>query len=269
VNAVNEQPRAGGSATGGKTRQRRIVLFGDSHSHAIKRAIQKRIGKGQASPLSAYRLRKQKNGSHIGDTSFEDFLEMIAGLTEDDVVLSMIGGNQHAVFSTIQHPRPFDFFTPENPASADVDVEIVPYRALADLFTRGIQKGDGGSLDAIRKATVARVVHIIPPPPKADNAFIEKYHETLFANEGIASRGVSPAALRLKFWQLQTRVLKRLCKRLQIEVLMPPGRVLEKGFLRPEFYAQDATHANWRYGERLLRIIETRYGNPGPGPTDA
>lgn len=263
-----KQPRAG-SATGAKSKQPRILLFGDSHSHAIQRAIQKRIGKGQSSPVSAFRLRKEKNGSHIGDTSFQDFLEMIAGLGEEDVVLSMIGGNQHAVYSTIQHPRPFDFFTPENPASAEPDVDIVPYRALADLFTRGIQKGDGTSLEAIRNATVARVVHIIPPPPKADNDFIEKYHEGLFANEGIASRGVSPAALRLKFWQLQTRVLKRLCAKLGVEVLMPPGRVVEKGFLRPEFYAQDATHANWRYGERLLRIIETRYGKPGPERTDA
>jgi hypothetical protein len=265
VNVTTKKSSKAGSAKGSRSKQPRILVFGDSHSHAIQRAIHKRIGKGQSSPVSAYRLRKEKNGSHIGDTSFEAFLEMIADLGEQDVVVSTIGGNQHAVFSTIQHPRPFDFFTPESPASADTGLEIVPYRALSELFTRGIQKGDGKSLEAIRNATAARVVHIIPPPPKADGEFIQKYHETLFANEGIASRGVSPAALRLKFWQLQTRVLKRLCKKLGIDVLMPPGRVLESGFLRPEFYAQDATHANWRYGERLLRIIETRYGNPGAG----
>jgi hypothetical protein len=38
---------------------------------------------------------------------------------------------------------------------------------------------------------------------------------------------------------------------------MPPRRAVnEAGFLRPEFYASDATHGNWLYGERILRQLE-------------
>jgi hypothetical protein len=244
-----------------KSKRPRILLFGDSHSHAVQRAIEKRKGKDTPAPVAAYRLLKEKNGRSIGDMTFEDFLEMTRKLGPEDIVLSMIGGNQHAVFSTVQHPQPFDFFAPgQVPPSPELSAKIVPYRALEHAFANGLQRGDGKSLEALRKATVARVVHIISPPPKQDNAHIQQYHETHFANDGLASRGVSPPALRLKFWTLQTRVLESICCALGIEVMMPPtGAVDEQGFLRREYYAQDATHANWRYGERVLREVERRF----------
>lgn len=239
--------------------ERKMFLFGDSHSHAIQRAIEKRRGKEKPVPLSAHRLLKLKNGREIGDTSIEQFAEIISGLSPEDVVFSVIGGNQHAVFSTIQHPQAFDFFTPDG-KTADPAAEAVPYRALEDAFFHGLSTGDGKSIEALRKATSARVVHILPPPPKANNSFIEQNHETRFAEQGLASQGVSPPSLRLKFWELQSRVLERICTALGVEVMRPPPRTVdEDGFLRPEYYAQDATHANWRYGERLLRAIEARF----------
>jgi hypothetical protein len=247
------------SAAASGTNRPRVLVFGDSHSHAVQRAAAKRKGKGQPVPLTVYRLLKEKNGSHIGDTVFENFLARIRDLGPEDLVISMIGGNQHAVLSTIQHPRPFDFFMPKAPCEPAQGVEIVPYRALVELFATGLRKGDGEFLKAIRNATKARVVHIVPPPPKGDNAFIEKHHESLFANAGIASHGVSPPELRLRFWKLQARILSRLCKQLGIELLLPPRVAVAGGFLRPSYYANDATHANWRYGERLIREIETRY----------
>lgn len=235
-----------------------ILLFGDSHSHAVQRAIDKRVGKGQPVPLTAHRLLKEKNGRQIGDTAFEDFLKAVGRLTTSDVVLSTIGGNQHAVFSTIQHPQPFDFFAPDD-QEPDRSVDLIPYRALETVFATGLRRGDGQSLEALRKATKARVVHIIPPPPKSDNAFIQQHHESWFAQD-LPTRGVSPPELRLKFWNLQTRQLQRICGEMGIEVMLPPTTTTdERGFLRPEYYANDATHANWRYGERLIREIEARF----------
>jgi hypothetical protein len=246
-----------------RARQPNMFLFGDSHSHAIQRAIEKRRGKAQPVPLSAHRLLKLKNGKELGDTTLEQFAQIIAGLSPDDVVFSVIGGNQHAVFSTIQHPQAFDFFTPDGKA-VEPAAEAVPYRALKDAFFNGLSRGDGKSIEALRKATSARVVHILPPPPKADNSFIEQNHETRFADGGLANQGVSPPSLRLKFWELQSRVLERICTDLGVEVMRPPpSTVDEDGFLRPEYYAQDATHANWRYGERVLRLMERLYlGSP-------
>lgn len=204
----------------------------------------------------AYRLLKEKQGVRIGDSSLEDFLSLAALAGPNDLVVSMIGGNQHAVYSTIQHPQPFDFFNPErDPVDENIE-ELIPYRALENLFARGLTNGDGRSLEAIRRATSARMIHVIPPPPKADNDHIAKYHETLFAQD-LPQQGVSSPSVRLKFWKLQTRLLGKICRKLNIEVLMPPSRAVdEQGFLRPEFYAQDATHGNWLYGERIIRQLE-------------
>lgn len=262
---MNVTPADGREAVGRK-RAPRVQLFGDSHAHAVLRAIAKREGKGQPVTVSAHRLLKEKNGLRIGTTSFEDFLKLIGNLRRDDLVVSMIGGNQHAVYSTIQHPQRFDFFTPDADDAIEEGAEIVPYRAIHEVFWRGLKNGDGRSLEAIRAATVARVVHFLPPPPKEDNEHIAKNHETLFAKD-LPQRGVSSPALRLKFWKLQSRVLMRICKELDIEVMMPPARAVdEAGFLRPEFYANDATHGNWLYGERILREIERLLRSSGGRP---
>jgi hypothetical protein len=255
----------------GQVRPPRVLAFGHSHSQALQRAVVRRQRKGQPVPVSVYRQLKEKNGTQIGDTLFEEFLARIHDLNADDFVISMIGGNQHAVLSTIQHPRPFDFFMPSAPAREPPEgVELIPYRALADLFATLLRNGDGAVLKAIREATRARVIHVVPPPPKADNAFIEKNHETLFASKGIANSGASSPELRLNFWKLQTRMLTRLCKKLEIELLLPPRVTVADGFLRPNYYANDATHANWRYGEQLIREIERRYlGGGSSAPAQA
>jgi hypothetical protein len=236
-----------------------VLLFGDSHSDAIQRAVARRLTKGGVAPLKVHRLLKKhwKSGVVVGDTTLEDFLGIIGGLRASDIVLSMVGGNQHAVFSTIQHPVPFDFLEPGAEAVIAPAVEIIPHRVVASFFADWLKKGDGRSIEAIRNATKARVIHVIPPPPKADNAFINAHHETVFAREGISAQGVSPPALRMRFWRLQTRLLAKFCKSIGVEVLMPPGRTLdEEGFLGKDFYAKDATHANSAYGEFVLREVD-------------
>jgi hypothetical protein len=242
------------------TEKPRILLFGDSHTNAIQKAIEKREGKGEPVPLKAHRMLKEKNGNILGDTTFEDFLKLIAKLGPEDVAVSAIGGNQHAVYSMIRHEQRFDVVDPEQPGPLADGAEVIPYRALEEAFQIGLRKGDGKSLEAVRAATEARVLHLIPPPPKRDNAFITEHHETLFRREGLATRGVSPPELRMKFWKLQTRVLESICVEIGVEPVLPSPRALdEDGFLREECYAVDATHANWRYGERILREIERRF----------
>lgn len=238
----------------------RILLFGDSHTYAVQRAIERRSAKGLAVPLTAHRLLKTKNDVVMGDTTFEEYLALAGKLDERDVAVSMIGGNQHAVFSTIQHPQKFTFLMPSDPHEAE-EAELIPYRALAQHFDAGIRGRDGQSLAALRKATQARVVHLLPPPPKRDNAHILKHHESKFAQDNIADLGVSAPELRMAFWRLQAQLLEELCAELNIEVLPPPSAALDSdGFLAPEFYASDATHANASYGELVLQQIEESFG---------
>ena len=234
------------------------MVIGDSHVDAIKRAIKVRRMGGAETDVSAYRLSKMKNDKLIGDISFQDCIVRIRTLGPRDVVVSAIGGNQHAVFSTIQHPTPFDFFEQGNDSVASDDtVQIIPKRMLASIFDAGIRNGDGQQLSALRGATKARVFHLVPPPPKENNAHILSYHETKFAEDDIVSLGVSPPALRLKFWKLQASILGQFCGENAIEIIYPIAAALTPdGYLSPDYYANDATHANGRYGELVLQHLE-------------
>lgn len=241
-------------------RQTKILFFGDSHAHAIKNAIERRHEINQPVAIEAYRLLKIKNNHPFGDIELEEFLTKISALEPGDIVVSAIGGNQHAVFSTIQHPKPFDFQLNSNdPLEDNGEIQLIPARALHAHFKAGLTGRDGKTLQAFRASTTAKVIHLMPPPPKEDNEHILRHHETRFGQENIAELGVSSPKLRLKFWHLQTSILQSMCEELDIEPMLPPTQALTSdGFLKPEYYAGDATHANARYGELVLQQIEAR-----------
>ena len=271
-----------------------MVVFGDSHVHAIKEAVDARGAAGTAFPIEVKRLLKSKtigsdatrrplvdrlkravrsvirsgrpfSSGHqwIGDTSLEEFLPVARRLSPDDVLVSVIGGNQYAVFSTIQHPVPFDFCLPEETVpELNPDVELIPFRGLYDYFFTALQLGDGKTLEALRNSTRAKLVHLLAPPPKSDNRYIEQHHDTQFAAAGISSMGVSPPELRMKFWKLQNRAIEEICAKLGIDTLAPPTDAQDPdGFLSRPYYAGDATHANFRYGELVLQQLEGEFGD--------
>jgi hypothetical protein len=245
-----------------------VLLFGDSHSDAVRRAVQRRLANGQSAPLSEFRRLKVKNGITVGDLNLDDFLRRISSLTADDVVISMVGGGQYTVFSTVQHAEPFDFYNCDGTGISDPEAAIIPYQVLLDLVStsviHGLEagdgkiRGDGTALEAMQSATQARIVHILPPPPVKDSQAIQRRHEERFALQGISSFGVSSAQLRLKFWSLQATVLHQFCRDRGIELIGPPADALVDGFLRPEYHHGGA-HANERYGELLLRYIEANF----------
>lgn len=238
-----------------------IVLFGHSHTRAVQLAVERRLRKGLTAPVQPLRAKAEKNGLIVGDVSFSEFLQRVSKLRSSDVVLSMIGGNQHAVFGTIQHPQPFDFFPVDDCTSSRENIELIPRRAIEEVLGTAFRNGDGGMLKALRRATAARVVHVLPPPPKGDNNFIAVHHGQYFARLGIDGLGISPPQLRLKLWQLQADLVGNFCRDRGVKVFMPPGKATENGFLRPDYYAKDTTHANWLYGELVLRSLEKRFPN--------
>jgi hypothetical protein len=241
-----------------KMARRRIIVFGDSHVHALQEAVRHRAAKGRKTHIEIRRLLKVKGNKSIGDTSFDEILEIARSLSPDDILVTVIGGNQHAVFSTIQHPEAFDFLIVGDDSNEFAgDTEIIPFRTLADYFASGIRNGDAHSIQALRKATVAKVFQLIAPPPKSENSFIEDYHDTRFAEEGIGDLGVSSPKLRMKFWRLQNHVIERFCKDMGVEIIPPPTAAREEdGFLARGCYAKDATHANENYGELVLEQLE-------------
>jgi hypothetical protein len=262
----------------------RVVIIGDSHVHAIKEALAARSPDDLEHRVEAMRLVKMKaaterarsqrratpildralslivreRNARVGDISLAQALKLARRLGPEDVLISVIGGNQHAVFSTIQHPQRFDFMVPDEAMQIAPKSELVPFRTLYPYFLTALRGGDGETIAAFRKATKARMIHLLAPPPKRKNHWIEAYHDTLFAGDALARQGVSRPELRMKFWRLQNRAIEEICAEFDVEVLgIPPQASDADGFLERPYYAGDATHANQQYGELVLDQIQT------------
>ncbi|HDV5685771.1 TPA: hypothetical protein RJE00_000232 [Legionella pneumophila] len=238
-------------------RTKKVIIIGDSHTDAIKKALKKHPFAESNINISAYRFQKIKNDKSIGDISIEHCMEMVSSLREDDMVFSTIGGNQHQSFSLIQHPFPFEMYEPNYAATNMLnDVPIIPYHVIWDVFASGLQGKDGERLQKIRNVAKCPVFHLVPPPPKKDTMHILQNHESDFVKKGLLEKGITPANLRLKIWKLQTRVLSYLCREWSINLLPVPNDCLsDEGFLDKEYYANDATHGNVSYGFQVLQQI--------------
>lgn len=234
----------------------RIVVFGDSHTAALVRAKEFPERSHLYERIKILRLRKHKDGRIVGDTELRAFCRHIRRYNEDDFVFSAIGGNQYTMVSTIKSPLAYDFLS----SATDEDIgndeaELIPHRAIASYIDSGVRGTDAPVLREIRDSTRAKVLHLLPPPPKEQNDFIVKQFESRF-DEGMKQFGPTGPDLRLKAWTVQADSLARLCHELGIEPVPPPtASVTAQGFLQPRCYAEDVTHGNRRYGELVLKQI--------------
>ena len=237
------------------------MIFGDSHTVALAQALAFRESKSQTtSPaIELFRLRKLKGDIALGDTSIDEFCEKISGLGPDDLVFSAIGGNQYAIASTVRVPPFFELAVKDDHASSrDEQAILIPVRVFESYITSGVINSDGPMLKRIRSATCARVFHLTPPPPKHDNAFLKQFHEARFAAEGLGDPEPHAPELRLACWDMQCGALQMLCTQIGVELLPPPpAAVGSDRFLEERYYSKDVTHANRRYGEQVLRQIES------------
>lgn len=241
--------------------KRKIIIFGDSHTDAFKRVIKLvREPMGEQFSVQAFRYAQPKNGKIIGDLTQEEINVMLGSLREDDLIISTIGGNQHQVIGLVQHPIPFDIFEKEQKELLSDHMTLIPHAQMHEVFERGLRGRDGSRMEELKKYAPCPIVHLAPPPPKEDAEHILKRHETAFSQADILNKGVSPANLRLKIWKLQIEALRKMTQNFGIHFLLPPVETLtEQGFLAPQFYAEDATHANMEYAKLVLKQIEMEF----------
>jgi hypothetical protein len=235
----------------------RILIIGDSHVDAVKRAALT-LAVDESVAVTAERIARLKDDKPVGDVEFEVFLQRIASLTPRDFVVSMVGGHQYNAFGLVQHPEAFDFHLPERPDLPPLrQREILPYQVLLDQFRSSANGKDGERIRKLRQSTPARVVHVCPPPPKENSDHIMQRHEALFVKQGLLQNGVTPATIRLKLWLLQVGALKVVCTACGVEFLpVPSGAQTPVGYLAPAYSADDATHANLDYAALILQQLK-------------
>ena len=239
----------------------KVFIIGDSHTHALKQALK---GGFTGADISVRRLSKIKNDTRIGDISFEGFLSECAGLSVDDIVVCAIGGNQHSAMSLIQHPVPYDIHSqPDEQQSPRQDITYVPRNLIKDRLAQGLKGGDGAKITQIAAQGPFRTLHLTPPPPKENADYILNRPETDFLRKGILEAGVSDAAMRQRIWILQNEVMADLLDAAKVQMLpVPQAAMTPDGFLHPDYYGPDATHANAAYGALVLEQIAATLKQP-------
>lgn len=242
---------------------RKILFVGDSHIHSVQTALKKTPDTLDGFDVKALRLTVKRNGSLIGDIKIEDLKLACAKLGPDDFIVSMVGGNQHSILSLIQHSQPFDVSSqsgevPNLTQPNGAKSELIPRNTLKAVFDRSNRANDGKRILDIAAAGLQRTIHLSSPPPKHDIAHIQNATKqgTFFATKGLHEKGISPAALRQRIWGIQNESLEMILTESGVGFLPPPdGTMQDDGCLEKSYYAKDATHANGKYGEKILEQV--------------
>lgn len=186
------------------------------------------------------------------------FHELLAQIPKQPgtIVLSMLFGNEHSMISIVEDDRPHDFVLPGRPDLVPLPGrQIVPWPAVR----RKVQYALGPMarvMYCLRETLPdARLVHCAPPPPlgSTEQILAATPH---FLSDKLATLGVTPAPIRLKYYLAQLDELADLTGEHRITLLGPPPAALTaEGLLRPEL-GRGATHANAAYGELVLDQLE-------------
>lgn len=170
-------------------------------------------------------------------------------------VVSYLNGNEHSIFAMVEHPVPFDFHLDASdlPCMAgDAPRQVIPLSVMRrELVARA--KPTILYCQVLKKMFPASdVVHVMPPPPIADEAQLRSNPE-IFAQH-FARFGLALPALRLKVYMLYVQVLTEALADVGVRALTAPDEAQADGFLREPFW-MEATHANHRFGELVLHEL--------------
>lgn len=167
-------------------------------------------------------------------------------------ILTSLGGNEHNVLAiSLGKPR-FDFILGAEPdLPLEPRVELLPEAAIREAL-RDWMREKIGLLAAICKATSVPIIQIEPPPP------LPKSQVTAYPKEFFRSlldvRRMSSELVRYKMWRLQTEILRECCAQVGVKYVETPDEFVDKiGMLAAHAWGKDATHANERYGEEMIK----------------
>ena len=235
-----------------QTENKLALVIGQSHTEALSQAL----GNIGFRHITVINYNRPEN---------EDFRKgvfnplMVEGI-EPSAVFSMVSGNFHNVLGLIEYPVRFNFMSETDKAdSVDADRVNIPYNVMYDYLNTVMRQGFLRVLLQIRELYSVPVYHICSPPPHPDSEFIEKNPGGYFADK--VHLGVAPPHLRLKLYQLHTRVFREFCEESTIDFVPPPANTVDaNGFLAKPYWRRDPTHANEAYGALVARQIQDLIG---------
>jgi hypothetical protein len=232
-----------------------ITVIGTSHVAALRYALPPGHGRFKliniSQPHPEMREIFTSNWREIDDRYVGLFKEK---LDKNSHFISMLGGNDHNSIGLIEHPKRFDFLEPgQNVAEIEPDRDLIPYDALRAMLQQRLDSYLRW-LSELAPVFAGKKLHLCSPPPVPSDEHIRKFPDIF---ERILNRGVTPARIRAKLYNIHSDIFRECCLKLGVDFIPPPSNALDDdGFLRPEYWNSDPTHANLRYGRLLLKQIK-------------
>jgi hypothetical protein len=188
---------------------------------------------------------------------YTQLLQTLASHQQDNTLVSFIHGNELAG-QQIQHATPHDFVVPWRPNEPLVSgCQAVPFEVIQLQVEKLIRHTLACLAMARAMLPQMRIIHVLPPPPIASK---EQFSQCapVFLN-AIAEYGHTPLSIRLKYYEVMTRLLQASASRFQFEILQAPVEAFGvNGAIKNEF-VHDNTHANAAYGAMVARQLSTLF----------
>jgi len=246
----------------------RLLVLGHSHIGALDLAWKASdAGLQQIDYRSAHlnsarfqpNFEQGRGGRRIASGFRPALNDLLRGEAPDLIVALPMGNEYNAVAMTPVGP-PFEFFAPEDTARRTAGVCQIPYAMMRAQIATLAERNALLILSEIAAAADCPVVALPPPPPIFDEGHI-RAHPGRFAN-AVAEYGLNPPDLRARIWALYVDILSDALAGTGADLMPLPDTVFEyhagQPYLAADMRAQDPTHANARYGARVLAKILTR-----------
>ena len=240
-----------------------IVIMGNSHIRALDVPMTSSDGLDHVAPLEAH---GEGVFGFVGGSwprQFDQYWQASKDAARDRVAAVFWGGNIHLARFLFAPEPLFDFVASDAPElPLDESVELVPESAVQVVLAPPVLQ-ISKTLQELT-SVAAKVLYCGSPPPKGDDAFIRQRvkHEPYFVqlaaglNLDLAQVRLSPALLRLKLWHALQRLMREAAEQAGATfVPAPEDGQIAPGYLHPDCYAADSTHANKVYGARAVENI--------------
>ena len=224
-----------------------LVVLGNSHTEALPR-----------DSLDGFQLvihwLKVKEAARWGTLTMPEASALAASLAEEDALVLMYLGSLHNIIGLINHEIPYAFLQADGISSRSNGAQIIPVSTLRAFFAESLARDK--VVARMKRATKARVFHVMPPPPK--QIMQVDYSGKIYRGGSISDQGFAPASHRLALWRLEEALVREYVEGLGItHVVRPEHTTTSEGYLAAPYCAKDATHANKAYGKALMDRLVT------------
>ena len=167
--------------------------------------------------------------------------------SEHSVLFSFLGGNEHAQFSILAHPSPYDFVWPRQSTAPLVAGHQPIATSIIETGLRNALHQTFAQLAALRaRRPKLRVIHVLPPPPHGNESTMRASPEVF--GELMITQGLMPLSIRLKYYGLYCEILRTSLASVDVACLEPPTACTRPDGALADEYTLGCTHGNEAYG---------------------